>query len=112
MNSEIKTGLIFGIIIASGLGVVGVIFLSLDQEVQSSTVFTDMGSLSEINKSGFKKAPKIVGIANYLNITPEELSKEIEGKVILYDIWTYSWMEDHYLWNTLAMTLQITTFYM
>lgn len=90
MNSEIKTGLIFGIIIASGLGVVGVIFSSLDQEVQSSTTFTDMSSLSEIDKSGFKKAPEIVGIANYLNTTPEELSKEMEGKVVLYDIWTYS----------------------
>ena len=90
MNSEIKAGLIFGIIIASGLGVVGVIFSSLDQEVQSSTTFTDVNSLSEIDKSGFKKAPKLVGIANYLNTTPEELSKEIEGKVVLYDIWTYS----------------------
>lgn len=90
MNSEIKTGLIFGIIIASGLGIVGVIFSSLDQEVQSSTTFTDINSLSEIDKSGFKKAPKLVGIANYLNTTPEELSKEMEGKVVLYDIWTYS----------------------
>jgi len=90
MNSEIKTGLIFGIIIAAGLGVVGVIFSSFDQEVQSSTTFTDMDSFSEIDKSGFKKAPKIIGIANYLNTTPEELSKEIEGKVVLYDIWTYS----------------------
>ncbi|MCH9658544.1 redoxin family protein, partial [archaeon] len=90
MNSEIKTGLIFGIIIASGLGVVGVIFSSLDQEVQSSTAFTDMSSLSEIDKSGFKKAPEIVGIANHLNTTPDELSKEMKGKVILYDIWTYS----------------------
>jgi thiol-disulfide isomerase/thioredoxin len=90
MNSEIKTGIIFGIIIASGLGVVGAIFSSLDQEVQSSTTFTDVNSLSEIDKSGFKKAPELVGIANYLNTTPEELSKEIEGKVVLYDIWTYS----------------------
>ena len=40
MNSEIKTGLIFGIIIALGLGVVGVIFSSLDQKVQSSATFT------------------------------------------------------------------------
>jgi len=90
MNSEIKAGLLFGIIIAAGLGVVGVIFSSLDQEVQSSTTFTDMNSLSEIDKSGFKKAPKLVGIASYLNTTPEELTKEIEGKVVLYDIWTYS----------------------
>ncbi|MGY5147700.1 MAG: redoxin family protein [Candidatus Nitrosopumilus sp. bin_7KS] len=90
MNSEIKTGIIFGIIISAGLGVVGVIFSSLDQDVQSSTTFTDMNSFSEIDKSGFKKAPKLAGIANYLNTTPEELSKTIEGKVVLYDIWTYS----------------------
>jgi thiol-disulfide isomerase/thioredoxin len=90
MNSEIKTGLIFGVIIASGLGVIGVIFSSLDQDVQSSTIFTDVSSLSEIDKSGFKKAPELVGIANYLNTTPEELKKEIDGKVVLYDVWTYS----------------------
>lgn len=90
MNSDIKTGLVFVVIIASGLGVVGVIFSSLDQEAQSPTAFTDVNSLSEIDKSGFKKAPNLVGIANYLNTTPEELSKVMEGKVILYDIWTYS----------------------
>ncbi len=89
MNSEIKTGLIFGVIIAAGLGVMGMVFSSLDQ-VQSSTPFTDVNSLSEINKSGFKKAPELVGIANYLNTTPEELKNEIKGKVVLYDIWTYS----------------------
>ena len=90
MNSEIKTGLIFGIIIAAGLGVMGMVFSSLDQEVQSSTTFTDVNSLSEIDKSGFKKAPDLVGIAEYLNTTPEELKNEMKGKVVLYDIWTYS----------------------
>ena len=43
-----------------------------------------------MDKSGFKMAPDLVGIAHYLNTTPEELSKEIKGKVVLYDIWTYS----------------------
>ena len=90
MNSEIKTGLIFGVIIAAGLGVMGMVFSSLDQEVQSSTTFTDVNSLSEIDKSGFKKAPDLVGIAEYLNTTPEELKNEMKGKVVLYDIWTYS----------------------
>ena len=90
MNSEIKTGLILGVIIAAGLGILGMVFTTLDQDVQSTTTFTEMNSLSPIDKSGFKKAPKLVGIANYLNTTPEELAKEIEGKVVLYDIWTYS----------------------
>ncbi len=90
MNSEIKTGLIFGVIIAAGLGVMGMVFSSLDQEVQSSTTFTDVNSLLEIDKSEFKKAPDLVGIAEYLNTTPEELKNEMKGKVVLYDIWTYS----------------------
>ncbi|MCV0400602.1 MAG: redoxin domain-containing protein [Nitrosopumilus sp.] len=90
MNSEIRTGLILGMIIAVGLAIIGVAFSFLDQEVQSSTVFTEANSLSEIDKSGFKKAPNLVGIANYLNTTPEELSKVMKDKVILYDIWTYS----------------------
>lgn len=90
MNSEIKTGLIFGIIIAVGLGVVGAVFSSLDQEMQSTTVFTETNQFSEIDKSGFKKAPSLRGIASYLNTTPEELQKVMDGKVVLYDIWTYS----------------------
>ena len=90
MNSEIKTGLILGLIIAAGLGILGMVFTTLDQDVQSTTTFTEMNSLEPIDKSGFKKAPKIIGIADYLNTTQEELEKEIEGKVVLYDIWTYS----------------------
>jgi len=90
MNSEIKTGLLLGIIIAAGLGIMGMVFSTLDQDVQSSTTFTEINPLEKIDKSGFKKAPDLRGIAYYLNTTPEELSKEMEDKVILYDIWTYS----------------------
>lgn len=90
MNSEIKTGLIFGIIIAAGLVMIGMIFSSLDEKTDTSTVFTEANNLSNIDKSKFKKAPELVGIADYLNTEPEELRKEMEGKVILYDIWTYS----------------------
>lgn len=89
MNSEIKTGLILVVVIVSALGILGVIFSTLDQEVQSVNISED-GTILQIDKSGFKKAPDLVGIANYLNTTPEELEKEIDGKVVLYDIWTYS----------------------
>ncbi|MFB5624750.1 MAG: redoxin family protein, partial [Nitrosopumilus sp.] len=78
------------VIIAVGLVLVGMIFSTLDQKVESNTAFEDVTSLSNIDKSQFKKAPKLVGIANYLNTTPEKLSEEIKGKVVLYDIWTYS----------------------
>ena len=89
MNSEIKTGLILGIVIAAGLGIMGIIFSTLDEQVQPTIVSNENG-IEQIDKSGFKKAPDLVGIAHYLNTTPEELEKEIEGKVVLYDIWTYS----------------------
>ncbi|MCV0430031.1 redoxin family protein [Nitrosopumilus sp.] len=90
MNSEIKTGLILGIIIAAGLGILGTIFSTLDQEPQPSTAFIEINSTSIIDKSGFKKAPQLVGIADYLNTTPQKLQKIMKDKVILYDIWTYS----------------------
>ena len=89
MRPEIKTGLIFGIVIVVGIGILGMIFASLD-EAQSTDTLTQMDSLSKIDKSGFKKAPDLVGIAHHINTTPEELAEEIKGKVVLYDIWTYS----------------------
>ncbi|MGH1568768.1 MAG: redoxin family protein [Nitrosopumilus sp.] len=90
MNSDIKTGLIFGVLIAAGLVMVGMIFVGLDEKIDSSTVFEENNTHSNLDKSKFKKAPEIVGIANYLNTTPEELKMEIKDKVVLYDIWTYS----------------------
>ena len=89
MKSEIKTGLIFGIVIVIGIGVLGMIFASLD-EASSSETSTQTSSISNIDKLGLKKAPELIGIAHHLNTTPEELEEEIKDKVVLYDIWTYS----------------------
>ena len=89
MKSEIKTALILGIAIAAGVGILGLVFASLD-ETKSTSTLTEIDSLLKIDKSGFKVAPDLVGIAHYLNTTPEELTEEIKDKVVLYDIWTYS----------------------
>ena len=78
MNAEIKTGVIFGGIIIAGIVFLAIIFIELDESV----------SLNQ--DSGIKKAPNLVDIAHYLNISSEELIKKMENKVILYDIWTYS----------------------
>ena len=78
MNAEIKTGIIFGGIIAAGVVFLAILFIGLDE------------SVSIIQDSGIKKAPDLVGISDYLNTSPEKLSKDMENKVILYDIWTYS----------------------
>jgi thiol-disulfide isomerase/thioredoxin len=78
MNVEIKTGIIFGGIIATGVVFLAILFIGLDE------------SISINQDSGMRKAPNLVGIAHYLNTSSEELEKEMENKVILYDIWTYS----------------------
>jgi len=89
VNKEIKTGLVFGIMIVIGLAVLGTIFVSLDE---SDSINQNMGInlFLKLDESEFKKAPNLVGIEHYLNTTPEELTKEIEKSVVLYDIWTYS----------------------
>ena len=90
MKSEIKTALILGIVIATGLGIMSMVFSSFDEKFESANMTLEGNSMTKIDKSGFKKAPDLVGIAYYLNTTPEKLTEEIKNKVILYDIWTYS----------------------
>jgi len=87
MKSEIKTAIILASAIGIGITAISLSFSTLDQPSVSNVVSNDSNN---IDKSGFKKAPDLVGIAHYLNTTPEEITQEIEGKVVLYDIWTYS----------------------
>lgn len=92
MKSEIKTAIIFGIIIVGIVAGLSTVF-SLFETSQTSikTEIEDTSSnVQKIDKSSFKMAPDLVGIAQYINTTPEELSKMIKGKVVLYDFWTYS----------------------
>ena len=91
MKSEIKIAIILGIGIAVAVGAISVLFSSLDSEFESASIIqSDLNNEIFIDKSKFKMAPDLVGIAHYLNTTPEQLASEIEGKVVLYDIWTYS----------------------
>ncbi len=86
MKSELKTALILGIVIATGLGIMSMVFSSFDEEFKSENITSEGNSITKIDKSRFKSAPDLVGIAHYLNTTPEKLQEEMEGKVILYDI--------------------------
>lgn len=94
MKPEIKTASIFGIVIIGIIASLGIIFSSLEMSNLSSDAPQDnknsVSGMGVIDKSQFKKAPNLVGIADYINTSPEELTKDIEGKVVLYDIWTYS----------------------
>jgi len=92
MKSEIKTGIIFGLVIASAIGILSIVFTSLEQSpisIDTTQKNNDL-QIHNIDKSKFKIAPKLVGIENYINTSPAELENKMEGKVVLYDIWTYS----------------------
>ena len=80
MNSELKTALIFGVVIIAGIGIMSIVFSSFDEGVNSSNMPAKGNFLAKIDKSGFKVVPNLVGIAHYLNTTPEKLSEEMEGK--------------------------------
>ncbi len=90
MKSEIKTAIIFGMIIIGIVGTISILLSSINSDIQISDSLLETNAVNSIDKSKLKKAPQIVGIANYFNTTPEELAKEMKGKVVLYDIWTYS----------------------
>jgi len=87
MKSEIKTALIMGAIIAGALVGLGGYFASFDQAI-------NVQSDGPVDKSNLKKAPELAGITGYIN-TDSTLQEKIKGKVILYDIWTYSCVNCH-----------------
>lgn len=105
MKSELKTAAIVGIAIIVGIGALYAVFSTLDEQVEPTSTSEnqfltdedgniipndDASAFLNIDKSRFKVAPDIVGIAHYLNTTPEELEETMKDKVVLYDIWTYS----------------------
>jgi len=91
MKSEIKIALVLGVGIVIAVGIISVLFSSLDSEFESASITNNKSdSINPIDKSKFKMAPDLAGIAHYLNTTPEQLASEMKGKVVLYDIWTYS----------------------
>jgi len=91
MKTEIKTAIIFGIMIVGGVTGLSLVFSSLEtSQTPITTEIEKQSSIYTLDKSSFKIAPDLVGIAHYINTTPEELSEEIKGKVVLYDFWTYS----------------------
>jgi thiol-disulfide isomerase/thioredoxin len=93
MRSEIKTAIIMGVVIVGGIAGASLYFGSIEQQINQNNVNKqthDVASLLNIDKSRFKKAPVLEGISGYINTSPEELKQQLDGKVVLYDIWTYS----------------------
>jgi len=97
MKTEIKTAIILSVIIIGSVGGLSVGFSTLESPnekiIGTKTLEQgefDFQKISELVLPRYKKAPDLVGISHYINTTPEKLKEEIDGKVVLYDIWTYS----------------------
>jgi thiol-disulfide isomerase/thioredoxin len=94
MRSEIKTTIIMIGVIIGGIAGISLYFSGIEEQIgqNDSNIHSiqDGSDLLNIDKSRFKKAPALGGIAGYINTDPENLRKQLEGKVVLYDIWTYS----------------------
>lgn len=97
MKTEIKTAIILSVVIIGSVGGLSVGFSTLESPTEKiiGTITFEQGEFniqktSELTLPRYKKAPDLVGISHYINTTPEKLKDEIDGKVVLYDIWTYS----------------------
>ena len=97
--SGAKTAIVLAVSVVIGISAIslGLGMLDVSTDTGSSDVLspaesqdTETPQPAKIDKSRFKMAPELVGIADYINTSPEELQKAMEDKVVLYDIWTYS----------------------
>ena len=84
MKSEIKTGLIFGIIILVGTISLYLFYTEIDLKKNTTN------QLEIQNKDLLKKAPPLKGMTGLINTTENNLDRLIQDKVVLYDFWTYS----------------------
>ena len=90
MQSGQKTAIYLGAGILVAIIGISLGLSALEENVPASPASDYTAEVQNIDKSRFKQAPQLVGIADYINTTPEELQSQIDGKVVLYDIWTYS----------------------
>ena len=99
MKTELKTALVMGMILIAAIGGISAYFSSLEPQIQKTqnqsdediqTQNKETSKIPKIDKSVFKKAPELAGIAGYINTTPVDLKESMKDKVILYDFWTYS----------------------
>ena len=84
MKTEIKTAIICGIIITVGIISISVFYNEVDMK-RNTTYNIEIG-----DKSKLQKVPSILDASVYINTSTNELAEILEGKVVLYDIWTYS----------------------
>ena len=84
MKKEYKYASIFFAIIAIGIFSISYYY----EEVDLKRTTTDDSVIND--KTFLRKSPHLQGISGYINTSQQEMDKQLEGKVVLYDFWTYS----------------------
>ena len=84
MKKEYKYASIFFAII-----IVGIISISyFYDEVDLKRNTTNDTNIDD--KKFLRTPPELQGISGYINTSSDEINQDIEGKVVIYDFWTYS----------------------
>ena len=84
MKTEVKTAIICGIIITVGIISISIFYNEVD--MKRNTTY----NIEIEDKSKLQKVPSVLDATGYINTASNELAETLEGKVVLYDIWTYS----------------------
>ena len=84
MKTELKTAIICGMIIT--VGIVSISFFYNEVDMKRNTTY----NIEIEDKSKLQKIPSMLDATGYINTASNELAETLEGKVVLYDIWTYS----------------------
>ena len=84
MKTEIKTAIICGIIITVGIISISIFYNEVD--MKRNTTY----NIEIEDKSKLQKIPSMLDATGYINTASNELAETLEGKVVLYDILTYS----------------------
>ena len=84
MKKEYMYATIFFAIIA--IGTISISYFYDEVDLKRNT--TD--DTTTLDKTFLRTPPKLEGISGYINTSSENISQDIEGKVVLYDFWTYS----------------------
>jgi len=84
MKKEYIYALIFFAIITVGIISISYFYdeVDLKRNITDNTITTD--------KTFLRTAPEMKNISGYINTSAEEIEQSFDGKVVLYDFWTYS----------------------
>ena len=84
MKKEYKYASIFFVIIAVGVTSISYFYDEVDLK-RNTTNDTNID-----DKKFLRTSPELQGISGYINTSQDKINQDIEGKVVIYDFWTYS----------------------